>query len=50
MNDEELQAIRDLRATVESQERTMIEGFVSLRSSAESQARSIFCQQKCKPE
>jgi paraquat-inducible protein B len=41
VNDEELQAIRDLRAAVESQERTITEGFTSLRASAESQARSI---------
>jgi ActR/RegA family two-component response regulator len=36
MNDEELQAIRDLRAAIESQERVMLEGFASQARSIES--------------
>jgi ActR/RegA family two-component response regulator len=36
MNDEELQAIRNLRAAIESQERVMLEGFASQARSIES--------------
>lgn len=35
------EAIRELRATAESQERAMAEGFSSLRATAESQGRAI---------